>query len=215
MKHCRVSRARAMSVIWYNDFGSFVKDYYHIIPNGNMTIEEKLNAVVRFFTYLGVALALIQADSRFLFFGIVSALLSVVLYRHETREKEKAERFLEEKQLDIVNNKICSRSTVDNPFMNPSVVDITDNPHHPQACSITDSRMKTAVEDNFNARLFRDSGDMYDTMSSNRQFYTMPVTTIPNDQTAFAKWLYLAPKTCKEGSATVNTDCRGFQRVQT
>jgi hypothetical protein len=28
----------------------------------------------------------------------------------------------------------------------------------------------------------------------------MPSTTIPNDQTAFAKWLYLSPPTCKEGN---------------
>ena len=36
---------------------------------------------------------------------------------------------------------------------------------------------------------------------SSRQFYTNPSTTIPNDQEAFAKWLYYNPeKTCKEGN---------------
>ena len=34
-----------------------------------------------------------------------------------------------------------------------------------------------------------------------RQFYTMPSTTIPNDQTGFAKFLYQLPTTCKEDSA--------------
>ncbi len=35
-------------------------------------------------------------------------------------------------------------------------------------------------------------------MNSQRQFFTMPWTTIPNAQNEFAKWLYLNPKTCKE-----------------
>ena len=35
-------------------------------------------------------------------------------------------------------------------------------------------------------------------MNSQRQFYTMPNTTIPNAQDDFAKWLYANPKTCKE-----------------
>ena len=28
----------------------------------------------------------------------------------------------------------------------------------------------------------------------------MPVTTIPNKQVEFAKWLYMGPRTCKEGN---------------
>ena len=31
-----------------------------------------------------------------------------------------------------------------------------------------------------------------------RQFYTTPINTIPNDQTEFAKWLYDSGPTCKE-----------------
>jgi hypothetical protein len=35
-------------------------------------------------------------------------------------------------------------------------------------------------------------------MSSQRNYFTMPWTTIPNKQDEFARWLYLSPKTCKE-----------------
>jgi len=31
-----------------------------------------------------------------------------------------------------------------------------------------------------------------------RQFCTIPSTTIPNDQESFAHWLYASPETCKE-----------------
>ena len=36
--------------------------------------------------------------------------------------------------------------------------------------------------------------------NSQRQFYTTPVTTIPNDQKSFANWLYKTPPTCKENN---------------
>ena len=52
------------------------------------------------------------------------------------------------------------------------------------------------VEDN--AEMPSDVNDVFGKMNSQRQFYTMPSTTIPNAQDDFAKWLYLNPKTCKE-----------------
>ena len=36
---------------------------------------------------------------------------------------------------------------------------------------------------------YRDPNDIYNRISSERQFYTTPNTTVPNDQTGFAKWL--------------------------
>ena len=45
-----------------------------------------------------------------------------------------------------------------------------------------------------------DVNDVFAKHNSQRQFYTMPVTDICNDQTNFAKWLYLTPPSCKEGN---------------
>ena len=42
--------------------------------------------------------------------------------------------------------------------------------------------------------------DIFNKNITQRQFYTMPVTTIPNEQTKFANWLYATPPTCKEGN---------------
>ena len=192
--------------IWYEDINSFINEYYAVIPNGRMTIEEKLNTLLRAFLYLGIILALIKTDYRYLFFGIITAMISVVIYVFETKQRLVAEKFLETKKLAIVNNKICSRSTVDNPFMNPNIIDISENPSHPQACDISNSRVKEQVYKNYYARMFKDSGDLFDSESSQRQFYTMPVTTTMNDQKGFAEWLYKPARTCKE--ATEN--CKGF-----
>ena len=46
----------------------------------------------------------------------------------------------------------------------------------------------------------QDVDDLFGRYNSQRQFYTMPSTTVPNDQKSFAEWLYKTPETCKENS---------------
>lgn len=192
----------AREAIWYEDFGGFLtnENYYKVVPTSSMTLEEKLNAIVRLFIYVGVIAAVLRADYRFLFFGIVACLVSVALYEFERKQRAKAERFLATKDLEIVDNKVCARSTVDNPFMNPTLLDITTDEPRPPACAVDNEKVTAAIDDNFNARLFRDVGDLYGKMASQRQFYTVPSTTIPNDQDGFAKWCFGAGPTCKEGN---------------
>ena len=48
--------------------------------------------------------------------------------------------------------------------------------------------------------MFRSTDDVFMNNSGDRQFYTMPVTDIVNDQTGFAKWLYDRGPTCKQGA---------------
>jgi hypothetical protein len=188
--------------VWYDDPSSFItyENYFTVLPTQDMTTEEKINALVRFFLYLGVALALIKTDYRYIFFGIVVALVSIALYEHERTQLDRVDKFLQKRDLDVVNNKVCVRSTVDNPFMNPTVVDYTDNPTRPAACKLDDNRVQDVVCNNFNERLFKDISDLYGKHASQRQFYTMPSTTIPNDQVGFAEWCYGHGATCKEGN---------------
>tara|TARA_A100001015_G_C14393593_1_gene482673 strand:- start:56 stop:409 length:354 start_codon:yes stop_codon:yes gene_type:complete len=56
------------------------------------------------------------------------------------------------------------------------------------------------IDNQFSSDLFQDMTDIYNNRNSQRQFYTMPNTQIPNDQTSFAKWCYATPSTCKEGN---------------
>lgn len=188
--------------IWYTDVPGFITNtnYFVIIPSQDMSFEGKLNAILRFAVYLGVFLALVRNDYTYLFIGVVTALVTIVLNEYEDRATEKSQKFLKKRNLDIVDNKVCSRSTVDNPFMNPSISDISLNPNHPVACDIERSDVKRTVETNFNARLFRDVSDLYGKYASQRQFYTVPVTTIPGDQKGFGEWLYNRGPSCKEGN---------------
>ena len=46
---------------------------------------------------------------------------------------------------------------------------------------------------NFNHNLFRDVDELWERANSQRQFYTIPNTAIPNNQKEFANWLYRSP----------------------
>ena len=95
------------------------------------------------------------------------------------------------------NKATCKRPTANNPFMNPLVSEYnTENP--PQACNADDDDIKEEIEDKFNENLFMDIDDLFNIKNSQRQFYTIPVPAIPNDQTEFANWLYKSALTCKE-----------------
>jgi len=73
-----------------------------------------------------------------------------------------------------------------------------------QAC-YNNKGIKNIVENKFNNDLYLDSNDLFNRRNSQRQFYTMPNTSIPNKQGDFAKWLYDRGPTCKEGNCTTSS----------
>jgi hypothetical protein len=78
---------------------------------------------------------------------------------------------------------------------------ITDNKTQSEPKkSWNDQELKKDIEDKFGYNLYRDVGDLYGKNNSQREFYTVPSSKIPNDQTSFAKWCYGTAKTCKESS---------------
>jgi hypothetical protein len=93
------------------------------------------------------------------------------------------------------------RPTLNNPFMNVLSTDSTLRPRRPRACDPTREDVQAEMESFFAHNLYRDSDDPLDRRTSSRQFYTMPVTTVPGDQSAFARFLYgSVGRTCKEGN---------------
>ena len=76
----------------------------------------------------------------------------------------------------------------------------TDDTNRQKACNIKNKKINKLINKKFKSNIFNDIEDVYDRKNSQRQFYTMPSTTIPNDQDTYQKWLYKTPKTCKEGN---------------
>lgn len=99
----------------------------------------------------------------------------------------------------------CTKPTLDNPFMNVTMknyLNIDEDKNIvdlPPACNPDDPVIKKQIDENFNNNLYNDVSDMFGKVNSQRNFYTMPWTTIPNDPNLdFAKWLYASPQSCKE-----------------
>ena len=174
------------------------------IPNANMTTIEKMNALMRLSIYLGLSL--------FLFTGIIEYLLIILIiggitYYIYTYHIDNVELFLNSYensnfnkiQEALIEKPVDIEPTVNNPMMNINL--ITDDKTKEEAPKTwNDEKVQDKVEDKFNYNLYRDVGDLYGKSNSQREFYQMPSTTIPNNQTSFAKWLYATGPTCKETS---------------
>ena len=89
----------------------------------------------------------------------------------------------------------------ENPFMNVLVHEVKYNPMRGSAASVDCPVIKGTLENYYRVQWWADPTDVFGKSQGQRQFYTMPSTSIPNDRQSFQDWLYLIPgKTCKEGN---------------
>jgi hypothetical protein len=183
--------------IWYRDpIGVFLDadNAVLILPERGTTLTEQLNALMRFALYLAILLTLFrQSVTPGLFVLSAAAIVTSALHYHD-RERDAPKEELMERlnvRLDENGEEYCTQPSKSNPFMNVMPSEYAEFPTRPPACDVTLTDVKKDIDLSFSRRLFRDSDDIYGRDSgSARQFYTMPVTTIPNDQESFAKWLY-------------------------
>lgn len=192
---------------WMNDYKIlFYKEKLtEFFPTMHMTLIEKLNAIFRMSIYLSILLYLLTSNYLYLYIMIIVGAFTVFI--HST-QKDNMEMYFNSDKNDSENqiqksiideNTIVVEPTVENPFMNINL--ITDNKEKDKAPpSWNNETIQTKIEDKFNFNLYRDVGDLYGKSNSQREFYTMPSTSIPNEQTSFAKWLYATGPTCKEKS---------------
>lgn len=193
---------------WMNDFAILFRQdrLHHFFPTYEMTFIEKLNAITRLAIYLGVALYIVSQNYNWLYISILVPIFSIFLFK---TQQDNLETYLNQVGEDSIENTINENElmqkpsitpTVNNPFMNANLI-TDDRTRAPATPSWNNEELKKEIEDKFNYNLYRDAGDLYGRNNSQREFYTMPATTIPNDQTAFAKWLYSTPSaTCKENT---------------
>jgi hypothetical protein len=100
-----------------------------------------------------------------------------------------------------------------NPFGNVLLTEIQDDPHRKSALpsfntevheDITQSVKKMVQKlnpgiKNTNKQLFGDLGEKFNLDQSNRSFFSTANTRIPNDQGAFANFLYGDMPSCRDG----------------
>jgi hypothetical protein len=188
-----------------------------IIPTDDMSLPEKLNALMRLSILVGFACVVLFSDYKYLYIPMLMAIIQIgAVHLDTTILKNTNESF---ENIDINNeqdikelikpeivssqvkqNQYCIKPSKNNPFMNAMVY---DSKYRQSACPSYDNKeIKEDIENYFEDNLFKDVSDIYDNRASQRQFFTMPYTTFPNDSGSFAKWLYAQPETCKEGNGS-------------
>lgn len=187
------------SILWER---SRLAEFY---PSYDMSLSEKLNAIMRLGIYIGLVLFLVMNNYNYLWIPVMIGVFTVFIYKSQ---KANVETFFNNYRADYdgvdMGNTVQSmesaeqvKPTVDNPFMNFN--QITDSRFRaPAQKSYNNDYLKADIEDKFNAGLYRDVDDIWSKSHGQRQFYTMPNTKAVSDQTSFAKWLYNSPPTLKE-----------------
>tara|TARA_B100000795_G_C22806337_1_gene445109 strand:- start:7933 stop:8526 length:594 start_codon:yes stop_codon:yes gene_type:complete len=168
-----------------------------LIPKDYMTFEEKLNSIMRIILFSGIVLALIFNDYRYILFIIILLFISIFIYNYQQNILVNNEKFLDENNLTIIDSESCVKPTKNNPMMN---VNIYDKNKNIKSCNVNNKNVSKKVNNLLNCNIYRNDYDIYNTNILNRIFYTMPSTTIPNEQNKFGNWLYNRGKSCKENN---------------
>ena len=189
-------------------------------PTNTMSIEEVLNALVRASIYLSVCLFVYKRNMNVFFISIGTLVLTYLIHEYKPNKKtsttnsknnkkdsnsasneNNTEGFNNYEHDEFLQNKVCVTPTVNNPFMNVAISDYKSMPNR-EVCDdmLDDPYIKHDINAKFNNGLYQDVGDVWGKNNSQRQFYTMPNTSIPNKQKDFAQWLYNRGPTCKEGN---------------
>lgn len=94
----------------------------------------------------------------------------------------------------------CTAPTPTNPFGNMTLIDMHTDPARARACTSRDQPATPLRQTRaFAATGITDPGDVFEHTSSQRQYFRMPWTTMPNDPDGdFGHWLYDGPPTKKE-----------------
>ena len=200
-----------------------------IFPESSMTYPEKINSLVRLSIYIGLILGLFYSNYLYLYIPIITMIVTYLLYifRIDQLENIRANQGpnttlntlsksgngsgnggsgIQTSKIgnididdfeNILNIKSCSKPNTNNPFMNPLIY---DSRTRISACDPINPDNQLQIENEYNKYCIKDISDIFNHNSGRRQFYTVASTTYPNNQGAFANWLYKTPPTCKEGN---------------
>ena len=189
---------------WFDDYTVLYSKnrILQFFPTGKMTFVEKLNAMVRFATYAGLLLFFYNGVIAYIYLPMGMLLISKLLHDHALEgmtalpnslgvaEDQDDDEIPLKNPVEYRSGTLCVPPTRNNPFMNPLVGDLKDDPTRPPACNVSDPDIKARVNDGYYKNLFRDTNDVFGRDTMARQFITQPSTTYPNDREGYQKWLY-------------------------
>jgi hypothetical protein len=172
--------------IWFKDPSILFSSgtWQKFVPTKDMDIPASMNSIVRFTTYFAVLLYACTSKHEYLLSIPLVLVISGIFYYTFPNTRPLVESF----QASI---KKLTHPTSKNPFMNPLLTEIIDNPDRPDAAPVTDYKVKKEIEESFQqtSDLYMDTSDRFDLAQSMRTFHTLQSATIPNEQTDFLEFL--------------------------
>jgi len=189
---------------WKDDINILTNKHRLIefVPTASMNVDEKLNAITRLLIYAGILLSLIYKSSTMIYIPLIGMTLVYLIHDHYPFEHEQMGRgYTDQVQMPTENN----------PFMNVLMTDYADNPKRNPAADVELPAVKKEMDKYFAQGLYRDVDDIWGRNNSQRQYYTNPGTTIPNDRDSWMKWCWNTPYTCKDGNLS---QCLQYEDVR-
>ena len=166
--------------------------FQRFVPTKDMDIPTSLNAIVRFTIYFSILLYAGTSKKEYLW-SIPFVLLSTMIFAYLfPTQRELVETFtLLNSAPSLIPEKVYTMPTPDNPFMNPLLTEIQDNPNRPDAAPITSKQTKKEIVEAFveTSDMYMDTSDRFDQAQAMRTFHTLQSGTIPSDQDGFLKFL--------------------------
>lgn len=158
---------------WFHDPAGLFTAYNwtQFVPTPDMSVNDALNAVLRFTIYFSTLLFAVTAKSAYLTAIPLMAVMTVVLQRIFPEAQTMRETFV-----SSYVGKERTMPVVDNPFMNPGLTEILDNPNRPPAADVTRPDVRSKVNAVFaqTSNIYMDTTDAYDLIQGQRNFHTVP-----------------------------------------
>jgi|TARA_B110000046_G_C12891915_1_gene354765 hypothetical protein len=195
-----------MDPIWIDNVSILLrKDRLHeFVPSKLYHVNENINAICRFCLYSGLILSIYKKDPMCMLISIYLTLLIGKIGQIKMKESQykSVQPAHNEPFINKMVQKDCTKPTINNPFANVTYNDYS-NPERPPACP--SEEVKEEIDNAFFSNFEKHPYDIHNNKHSQRQFFSTANTKIPNDQDAFATWLYGDLRTCK----TDNSLCTG------
>ena len=182
---------------WYSEPNIlFTQDTWSkFVPTADMPVSTALNAVVRFSVYLATLLFLSSMRPAYLLIIPLVMGVTIALNMMFPRARRIVESFGNGLVVSGYVGDMESRPSDDNPFMNPHLTDILDNPNLPPAADVTRKDIRDEVNAAFakTSNIYMDTTDIFQLVQAQRNFHTVAT----DDHAGLLKFLGKGQRTDK------------------
>jgi len=209
---------------WLEDPAILVVNFHQFNPVSSFTTDnlaKNCNSYTRLVILSIIIIYCITKKNNYIYIGIFLILIIIVMYYSAKTDsfsnfdnyQSNANSLLSQAQLpERTSDYFDTKVSINNPLKNVPITDYDKKQEYSKA-SMSNADMSKYIKD----KMFQ-TADQYIFDRDTRQYYTTPNSSVPNDQDAFANWLYGTENVCKEGSIYMHrsgtpeasSSCNGF-----